>query len=99
LGAAGEASKPTQIVGLALEAAARRASRFWLLVDQIAEAVLAVDPSTVKINYSINKKPADPYNFLMGSRFEFNKSWEARVEAGFIGREQLLASVAYRWAS
>jgi len=69
-----------------------------LLVDQIAEALLAVDPSAVKINYSINKKPADPYNFLIGSRFEFNKSWEARVEAGFIGREQLLASVAYRWA-
>ena len=31
-----------------------------LLVEQIAEAVLAADPGTVKINYSINKKPADP---------------------------------------
>jgi len=69
-----------------------------LLVDEIAEAVLAADPSTVKINYSINKKPAQPQNLLIGSRFEFNKTWEARVEAGFIGREQLLASVVYRWA-
>ncbi len=68
-----------------------------LLVDQIADALLAVDPGTFKINYSINKKPTKPRNFLVGSRLEFNKTWEARVEAGFIGRQQLLASLVYRW--
>jgi hypothetical protein len=67
------------------------------VVDQIAEGLLAVDPSQVKINYSINKKPAEPWNFLVGSRFEFNKTWEVRAEAGFIGREQILVSLAYRW--
>ena len=67
------------------------------VVDQIAEAVLAADPSQIKINYSINKKPAEPWNFLVGSRFEFNKTWEISAEAGFIGREQLLVSLAYRW--
>jgi hypothetical protein len=64
-----------------------------LLVDQIADAILAADPSAVKINYSINKKPTEPRNVLTGARYEFTKTWEA----GFIGREQLLVSLVYRW--
>jgi len=68
-----------------------------LVVDELVAALLAGDPSQVKINYSINKRPAKPQNLLIGSRFEFNKTWEVRAEAGFIGREQMLVSLAYRW--
>jgi len=68
-----------------------------VLVDQIAGALQSADPSALRIGYSINKKPTKPRNLLVGGRFELNKTWEARVEAGFIGRQQLLLSVVYRW--
>ena len=67
------------------------------VVDEIFGAIQAVDPSAVRINYGLDKRPTNPRNLLVGARWEFSKRWELRVEGGFIGRKQLLASLAFHW--
>lgn len=50
------------------------------------------------IQYSLSKKPKDPWNFLLGSQFQFNRSWMVRAEYGFLGsRTQLIVGVQYRF--
>ena len=52
---------------------------------------------TAKINYRLDKKPADPWNLLLGANFELNKSWQIRAEAGMIGRFSFLLNANYRF--
>ena len=66
------------------------------VVDEIVDRLLAVDGSELKINYSIDKSIADPWNMLVGASFDFNKRWTVRSEAGFIGRNSILLSAVYR---
>lgn len=67
------------------------------LVDQLVDQVRSRDPADIRINYTLNKKPTKPRNFIFGSRYEISKSWEARLEAGFIGREQVMIGMVYRF--
>ncbi|HKP28616.1 MAG TPA: hypothetical protein VJU15_04410 [Gemmatimonadales bacterium] len=66
------------------------------VVDQIVDKLLSTDGSDLRINYSIDKSIADPWNMLVGANFDFNKRWTLRSEAGFIGRNSILLSVVYR---
>jgi hypothetical protein len=65
------------------------------IVDQIVDRLLS-GGGDLKINYSIDKSIADPWNMLVGANFDFNKRWTVRSEAGFIGRNSILLSVVYR---
>lgn len=67
------------------------------LVDELVTQVRAGDPDQIRINYGLNKRPTKPRNFIIGSRYEISKSWEARVEAGFVGREQVMVGLVYRF--
>lgn len=67
-----------------------------LVVDELVDQVRTRDPDDIRINYALDKRPAKPRNLIVGSRYEFSKSWEARLEAGFIGREQLMVGLVYR---
>lgn len=68
-----------------------------LVVDRVVEAIRSGALDDLEIGYSLNKRPARPWNVLLGARYEFSKTWELRAELGFIGREQGLVSLAYRW--
>jgi hypothetical protein len=67
-----------------------------ILVDQFMERILGYDWGATKVNYDLDKKPADPWNLLLGTNFELNKTWHLRLEAGFVGRKQFLANLCYR---
>lgn len=67
------------------------------LVDELVQRVIDADLGNTKINYSLDKSIADPWNMLLGVNFELNKHWQARSEVGFIGRRSILFAVEYRF--
>jgi opacity protein-like surface antigen len=59
-------------------------------------AVSNIENGTVQ--YSMDKRPKDAWNFIIGSQYQFNKHWMLRAEVGFLGsRTQGLAGVQYRF--
>lgn len=59
-------------------------------------AVTNINNSTVE--YSLDKRQKDMWNFIIGSQFQLNKHWMARGEVGFLGaRTQGLVSLQYRF--
>ena len=55
------------------------------------------EPSA-SVQYALNKKPKDVWNMLLGVQFALDRSWQFRVEVGFLGsRSSLLAGVEYRF--
>lgn len=51
---------------------------------------------TTVVNYSLNKKVADPWNMLVGGTFDYGRHWGLRAEIGFIGRRSALIMANYR---
>jgi hypothetical protein len=59
-------------------------------------AVSTIPNSTVQ--YSLDKRVKDPWNFIVGSQFQLNKHFMLRAEYGFLGsREQFLTGLQYRF--
>jgi hypothetical protein len=59
-------------------------------------AISTIGTSTVQ--YSMDKRPKDPWNFIIGSQFQLNKHWMLRGEVGFLGsRTQVIAGVQWRF--
>ncbi len=56
------------------------------------------DENTATVQYSLDKRPADMWNFLLGTQFQYNKHWMVRAEVGFLGsRTQILTGLQYRF--
>ncbi|MEZ5083139.1 MAG: hypothetical protein R2750_06795 [Bacteroidales bacterium] len=54
--------------------------------------------SRSSIQYSMDKKPADKWNFIVGSQFQLNKHFMLRAEAGFLAsRNQVTVGIQYRF--
>jgi hypothetical protein len=54
--------------------------------------------STSTVQYSLNKTPKDPWNFLVGTQFQINKRWMIRAEYGFLSsRKQFIGGLQYRF--
>lgn len=50
------------------------------------------------VQYSLQKKPKDMWNFIIGSQYQLNPHMMFRFEAGFLGsRTQILGGVQYRF--
>jgi hypothetical protein len=70
-----------------------RASDFLVAAEN---AVNTLETSTVQ--YSMDKRPKDPWNFIVGSQFQLNKHLMLRAEYGFTGsRTQFMAGLQYRF--
>ena len=67
------------------------------LVDNFVQRIQGGLDTTV-VNYSLNKKMADPWNMLVGGTFDIGTHWGIRAEAGFIGRKSILVMGNYRIA-
>ncbi len=77
----------------AANAALGRAASF---LDAAETAINDGESSTVQ--YSMDKRPKDMWNFIVGSQFQFNKSLMLRFEVGFLGsRVQTIAGLQYRF--
>lgn len=54
--------------------------------------------STSTIHYSLDKRPKDKWNFIVGSQFQLNKHFMVRAEAGFLAsRSQFIGGLQYRF--
>jgi hypothetical protein len=54
--------------------------------------------STSTVQYSMDKRPKDAWNFIVGSQYQFNKHLMFRGEYGFLGsREQFILGLQYRF--
>ena len=71
-----------------------RAGNFLNSASQII-----ADAGQGSIQYSLNKRQKNMWNFLIGSQFQLNKSWMIRAEYGFLGsRQQFLGGIQYRFS-
>ena len=56
------------------------------------------DDQTATVQYSLNKRPKDAWNFVVGSQYQINKHFMIRAEAGFLGsRTQFIGGLQYRF--
>jgi hypothetical protein len=77
----------------AQQAALARAGEFLGAADQ---AVSNAAASTVQ--YSLDKRPEDMWNFMVGSQYQINKTWMFRAEVGFLNsRTHVIAGAQYRF--
>jgi len=54
--------------------------------------------ATSTVQYSMDKRPKDPWNFIVGSQYQLNKHFMLRGEFGFLGsRTQFLVGMQYRF--
>ncbi len=59
-------------------------------------ALSTAEQSTVQ--YSLQKAPADMWNFIIGTQYQYNKHIMLRAEYGFLGsRQQFLTGLQYRF--
>jgi hypothetical protein len=66
------------------------------LLESADRAVSTAATSTVQ--YSIDKRQEDMWNFLIGGQYQLNKHWMVRAEYGFLAaRTQVLAGLQYRF--
>jgi hypothetical protein len=56
------------------------------------------DDESATVQYSLNKRPKDMWNFVAGAQYQINKHYMIRAEAGFLGsRQQVIAMLQYRF--
>lgn len=59
-------------------------------------AVGNIENATVQ--YAMDKRPKDMWNFIIGSQYQFNKNWMYRAEVGFLSsRIQFLTGLQFRF--
>jgi len=77
-------------------AANRALARAGEILSAADNAISTITTSTVQ--YSMDKRPKDAWNFIMGTQFQLNKHWMLRGEVGFLGsRTQVIAGVQWRF--
>jgi hypothetical protein len=66
------------------------------VLNSANEAVQNAGDATVQ--YSLDKRPKDMWNFVVGSQFQLNKHFMLRGEYGFLGsRQQFIGMLQYRF--
>ncbi|MBT1699519.1 hypothetical protein KK083_21655 [Fulvivirgaceae bacterium PWU4] len=69
------------------------AGRFINSLDQALN-----DEQYASVQYSLDKRQKNMWNFIVGSQYQYNKHWMLRLEIGFFGsRQQLLGGLQYRF--
>ncbi|MBL8002081.1 MAG: hypothetical protein JNL05_08985 [Flavobacteriales bacterium] len=70
-----------------------RASGFLEAADRAAN-----DIANSSVQYSIQKRQKDMWNFIIGGQYQLNKHWMIRAEYGFLAaRTQFLTGLQYRF--
>ena len=78
------------------ETANRALSRAGEILNSAEGAIDNISASTIQ--YSLDKKLKDMWNFIVGSQFQLSKHWMIRAEYGFLGsRLQFLGGLQYRF--
>jgi hypothetical protein len=63
-----------------------------------AASQVVSNAGNASIQYSLDKKQKDMWNFILGAQFQLNRSWMVRAEYGFLGsRSQFIGGLQYRF--
>jgi hypothetical protein len=74
----------------------RALGRAGELLATADNAISTISTSTVQ--YSMDKRPKDAWNFIIGSQYQMNKHWMVRLEVGFLAsRTQVITGLQYRF--
>jgi hypothetical protein len=66
------------------------------ILNAAEQAISNVEKATVQ--YSMDKRPKDMWNFIVGTQFQINKHFMLRAEYGFLGsRVQFIGGLQYRF--
>lgn len=56
------------------------------------------DGQSASVQYSLDKRPKNMWNFVIGTQYQYSKHWMIRVEAGLLGsRTQVVSGLQYRF--
>lgn len=56
------------------------------------------DDKNATVQYSLDKRLKNLWNFLIGSQYQFNKNWMLRCEVGLLGtRTPVITGLQYRF--
>ncbi len=78
------------------ETATRVITRASQFLESAAAAAGNIENGTVQ--YTLDKRVKDMWNFIVGSQYQLNKHWMLRVEYGFLGsRNQFIGGLQYRF--
>ena len=56
------------------------------------------DDQTATVQYSLEKRPKNMWNFVLGTQYQINKHYMLRAEFGFLGsRSQFIGGLQYRF--
>src|SRR5687767_974674 len=78
------------------ETANRALARAGAFLNSMDEALN--DEQHASVQYSLDKRPKDMWNFVLGTQYQYNKHWMLRLEGGFLGsRQQIIAGLQYRF--
>jgi hypothetical protein len=78
------------------ETANRVLTRAGEILNSAEGAIGNISSSTIQ--YSLDKRVKDMWNFIIGTQFQLNKHWMLRGEYGFLGsRQQFLGGLQYRF--
>jgi hypothetical protein len=56
------------------------------------------DEQKASVQYSLDKRPKDMWNFVVGTQYQHNRHWMLRFEYGFLGsRNQVITGLQYRF--
>jgi hypothetical protein len=72
-------------------------------LDRAGEILYSIDAAlndgnSATVQYSLDKRPKDPWNFVVGTQYQLNRNLQARLEYGFLGsRSQIITGVQYRF--
>lgn len=51
----------------------------------------------IPVDYAVDQKATDPWNIIVGANLRLGRHVEFIIEGGFLGREQILTSLTYRF--
>jgi hypothetical protein len=74
-----------------------------LSLDKAGNALTALDGALndgkdATVQYSLQKKLKDKWNFIVGTQFQINRHLMLRAEYGFLGsRQQFIGGLQYRF--
>jgi len=78
------------------ETANRALARAGGFLNSMDEALN--DEQNASVQYSLDKRPKDMWNFVLGTQYQHSKHWMLRLEYGFLGtRSQIIAGLQFRF--
>lgn len=66
------------------------------LKDRIDDKISGITPPELMLNYGYEVSPKQKWNMVAGFQANITPSWQARIEAGFWGRQSLMFNLNYR---